>query len=505
MTSGLVHEIDAKVTARGRQKRVTFPHKLLVDYLAAWYICQQNIQDILLQSFPTLYDVKKHEELIRFCCGLMKGREEVMTYLVKVYKQARWGYSTRFYFSADFKCMESLQNECGVKYPHFVDYPSQGQSLSEVLSTAKIVKIGNLTNENYDPTLPCCADIFIIADRRWDSRVEMCGDMRTLQGHKEHISAIFLDGRPSDVMGQVSSLLPSSKLEYLRMQRCNSVPKAVVSSLAQMPQLTYLCLWRVRVSDGDVLVAAVKAWNGQSTLKVLNLFQTFLPASVCQPLLNAIAGNCPSFEVLFMNGNTLSGCLEGFLQNPPFEFRTLDVQETELQAEDIESLSAAVKAGKLENLGKLDIRNNKLSKDAITPLLKSLTTAVTAGKLQKLARLYLRDHDLSGCLTGFLKNPPPALNKFHLSRTNLQPEDIKGLATAVRDGKLQHLVVLDLGGNNLSEVALKPLLHALLNSLADRRLDLHLKEFCRNPITIAPNVHPSIDYYLPDIRKALSL
>ena len=306
MSSGLVHEIDAKVTARGRQIRVTFPHKLLMDYLAAWYLCKQNIQEIMEQELPTWRAIKKYEEVVKACCGLMKGREEVMSHIIKAYKEeikeGKWLHSMWKVADIDDEHMESFQNESGAQIQHFVVYPKCGRPLSEVLNTAKLVVIYYLADSvgEYDPTLPCNADIVII--QHYMTLLHMNEDMRTLQRYRDHIIAIHLEGWPDDQMEHVSSLMLSSSLAYLSISNEYEHStmdidqlKIIISSLAQMPQLMYLYLdanTYLSVSGssdkvnlvGDLLLAAVKAWNGQSRLRVLYLWGNHLPVSVCRPL-----------------------------------------------------------------------------------------------------------------------------------------------------------------------------------------------------------------------------
>ena len=478
LTSGLVHEIDAKVTARGRQKRVAFPHMLLMNYLAAWYLCKQNILENLYQAFPTWKIVKKHEELVRVCCGLMKGKEEVITHLVEVCKEAikegNWIYGDSYPTLTDDEHMMSFQNECGIEKPYFVVYPpccevpafrrlpgvydpAHGRSLSEVLNTAKIVEITDLslTGENGELTLPCNADIVIYLNRdiNYSAHAEhlesdFISTLSALKMHvalrtsRDHIMAITVG--PGYICQNVSSLLPSSSLVNL----CCSLQEDVVKSLAKMPHLTHLALCRNATqvsslsSHADLFANAVKAWKGKSKLKELDLDNNDLPMSVCRPLLAAIAANCPCLEVLDMGHNTLHGCLAGFMQNPPPALRAMDLQSTDLQAEDMQSLAAAATAGKLQHLEILNLGNNSMS----------------------------------GCLTGFLQNPPAQLKQFSLSGTRPSPEDIESLTAAVKAGKLQHLEALNLGNYNLDkcETEVLPLVHALQTTLGDRKLFLNL-------------------------------
>ena len=364
-----------------------------MDYLAAWYLCRatQNIEESLKQAFPAWDDLEKHEEVVRACCGLMKGREEVVMHVINVLKvllkqEMIYWYSYR-------GTMSSLQNECGIQTPLFVRYPSCGHPLSQVLNNAKLVVIDDLTGEEYDDALPCNADIVI--DIRLDKYIKNTlrtqvnsGVMRTLQRHRDHIIAIHLVQGSQDVMKQMSSLLPSSSLGCLYMKYCY-LSEEVVNSLAEMPELIHLEIWESQLegggsslsSHGDHLLSAIKAWNGHSKLRGLTLIGNNLPLPVCRPLLVAIAGNCPCLEELDMILNTLSGCLFGFLQNPPPALRKLDLWYTDLQAEDMESLAAAVTEGKLQHLEELNLIGNKLSEAAMTPLLQALLNTLGDRKL----------------------------------------------------------------------------------------------------------------------------
>ncbi len=469
-----------------------------MDYLAAWYICRstQNIEESLKQAFPTWDDLRKHWEVVRACCGLMRGREEVIMHVINLLRErlVEQFDPILVYGFYNMMMMSSLQKKCGIEPALFVKYPSCGRTLSQVLNTAKLVVIENLTGEEYDEDLPCNADIVICypdLDKYSDNVTALVNSRvrRTLQRHRDHIIVIHLEHESQDVMEQMSSLLPSSSLGYLHMEHCY-LSKELMNSLAEMPQLTYLrisgsqltfrdicmiLIWPREgestslATQGDLLLAAIKAWNGNSKLLIFNLNFNFLPVSVCHPLLVAIAANCPHLEELDMRLNDLSGCLAGFLQNPPPALRELCLMGTDLQAEDIKSLAATVKGGKLQHLEVLNIGVNKLST----------------------------------ILGIFLQNPPPALRQLNLRKTQLQVKDMESLVAAVTEGKLQHLEVLDLRNNMMSEAAVTPLLHALLNTPGDRKLTLKVSGGFG--IIIAPSENKSADHYLHQIRQDLSV
>ncbi len=445
-----------------------------MDYLAAWYICKQDIQEHLNQAFPTYDDALTHGEIIRACITLMKGREEVIIHLIDVLKlkikQHGWDDTEKY-------TMSSLQTEYGIEKPYFAVYPSCGQYLSDILCTAKLVVIEELTGKEYDASLPCNADIIInlknLGEYEKDITTLQKGPgMTTLQRHRDHIIAIHMKCGNPEMSQLMSSLLHSSPLGYLHIYQCYLLKEAI-NSFRQNPELTFLEIIRSNpygsnnslVTHGDLLVSAIKSWNGHSKLRVLNLSWNYLPVSVCSPLLIAIARNCPCLEKLNMGFNSLSGCLGGFLQNEPSVFekvamlawlskrpspvlslRKLFLWEADLQADDIKSLTAASTEGTLQHLEGLYLQKNKLSEDVMTLLLHGLAASVTAGKLQ-------------------------------------------------------HLGELDLWDNELSEAALTPFIHALLNSLGDRKLKLGLRY--ASSMIIAPSEHKSADHYLKQIRREL--
>ncbi len=100
----------------------------------------------------------------------------------------------------------------------------------------------------------------------------------------------------------------------------------------------------------------------------------------------------------------------------------------------------------------VDIQRVGLSKSE----LQSLTKAIRAGKLLQLKQLDLRSNILSGCLKDLFGGPGhpgfPSLKRLDLHNTDLNQEDVESLSAAVRAGKLPQLKELNLGFNDLSDM-----------------------------------------------------
>ena len=118
----------------------------------------------------------------------------------------------------------------------------------------------------------------------------------------------------------------------------------------------------------------------------------------------------------------------------------------------------------------------------------------------------MSENTLSGCLAGFLQNPPPVLRKLNLMGTHLQTEDMESLTAAVTAGKLQHLEEMILLDHHLSHAALVQLLHALLKTFGDRKLTFTIiydYHGITQGIIIIPSEHTLFYNYLQQIEQEL--
>ena len=197
-----------------------------------------------------------------------------------------------------------------------------------------------------------------------------------------------------------------------------------------------------------------------------------IPQSLGRSFTEALS-HCTMLTNLLLGGNHLRNCVADLFSGPGFQFLyQLSLHYTGLSKEDIGSLSAAVRDGKLPRLGALNLSLNAFT-DCVADLfdhpgfqsidtldlnntklnatdLKSLSQAVTEGKLSSLENLILSDNVLAGFMGQLLSSNLLSLVELKLKNAELGGDDITDISKAVREGKLPNLETLQLSGNILT-------------------------------------------------------
>ncbi len=318
--------------------------------------------------------------------------------------------------------------------------------LSEVIHSAQLVYVKDLKDQqgidgqSCDATLH--ADIVLDLSSPIRNPMKMGGSLRTLQKCKPQILGIRLALFDPVTVNQVCSLLPSSSLSAFHMMI--GVSKEVVEVLSEMPQLTDLAFNMIWPRHEGIeglrgLKDVVISWRGQSRLRTLNLSVNHLPSRICKPLLRAVAANCRDLEEVQLNFNDLAGCLVGFLQDPPPQLRRLEVNRTGLTRNDVKSLTAAFREGKLQKLYLLNIQDNYIDEEVLSELLHALLEAWSDQRIctlfwSTMSETYRADWErrLSGrCIRSICiidphlddQKSPNDLLRYYLSRKPEMSED----------------------------------------------------------------------------------
>ncbi len=209
------------------------------------------------------------------------------------------------------------------------------------------------------------------------------------------------------------------------------------------------------------------------SIESIHLRQCHLREVELQSLGNAVCeGKLPRLVTLSLDQNILTGCLGNLLVGPDHlrftSLKKLDLGDTHLNREDMESLNKAITGGKLPQLTVLNLRLNTLTgcmsslmggPDSVgfTSLkeldlgdshpnredMESLSKAITGGKLPQLTELNLSNNTLTGCMSSLMGGPDSvgftSLKELQLYNTDLNREDMESLNKAITGGKLPQL------------------------------------------------------------------
>ncbi len=105
------------------------------------------------------------------------------------------------------------------------------------------------------------------------------------------------------------------------------------------------------------------------------------------------------------------------------------------------------------------------------PIPGSLMTALC--KCTKLLSLALQSCNLYGNLSVLMASPPQ-LRELHLDGCSLCGADVDHITEAIRDGRLNHLLMLNINFNHVGEEAVGSLLEALISTRPHTQIKLHL-------------------------------
>ncbi|XP_026107233.1 NACHT, LRR and PYD domains-containing protein 3-like [Carassius auratus] len=322
-----------------------------------------------------------------------------------------------------------------------------------------------------------------------------------LRSNPEHLRVLDLSGNKlrdssmkheGDLGVMLSGVLqnPLCKLEKLVLSKCGLTDEgcaALTSALRSNPEhLRVLDLSGNKLGDSSMKLLSVVLANPQCKLEKLGLSKCGLADGGCAALTSALRSNPEHLRELDLSGNKLrdSGVmLSDVIQNPLCKLEILQLSDCGLTGEGCAALTSALRSNP-EHLRELDLSENKPGDSSMKFL--SAVLANPHCKLEKLglsdcgitkegcAALasalrsnpgHLRELDLSGNklgssvekhLSAVLANPHCKLEILGLRDCGVTSTGCAVLASALRSNP-EHLRYLDLSGNKLSQLVLKPL------------------------------------------------
>ncbi len=368
---------------------LTFQHRLLQEFTAAYYLCQQVLKDgpsFLNSAIPDWDCIMKQKEVILFVCGRLRKLNKGATIVDHVARSIA-EHLNRTLESGDSleicsrTSIRIFQEEADLPKlnKYFSIYPECGGQAKDILAQSEFVLFNangiktDRDGASVDLGLPpdnVIGKIIItdVSERFFD------GLMKMLDKHKDCVQAILFNHwrelRLSP--GLQLSLLPSS-LRTLQLAGCcindEENCELLGTALKGMSHLTRLELMGNKmVQHGAFIVEALEATADHSKLRHLDLRENFLPEEVSAVLLSALTGHT-QLQNLLLGCNHLTGCVANLMQSPPPSIRAFYLDACSLNADDIRSISSAIQQGKLSQIESLNINENEISKVDLQPLL----------------------------------------------------------------------------------------------------------------------------------------
>ena len=179
----------------------------------------------------------------------------------------------------------------------------------------------------------------------------------------------------------ISYIVAHGNLKQLLLRHCRISTMAldfILPLLSSYKELTHLDLCENNLAAcGHHVAEFILAWGDKPALKELDLGHCSMTKEACMELMLAL-GNCKSLTRLNMAGNSIQGCLNGFLPHPHeglHSLQELNISQTGLNRDDLLHLAQLLK-NKLSCLSHLDLGNNSLHRigDTLVELVQSCIT-----------------------------------------------------------------------------------------------------------------------------------
>ncbi len=383
---------------------LTFQHRLLQEFTAAYYICQQVIHEpdegsaFLKRVIPDWDCITKQGiEVILFICNLLKKSEKSAVMVDHV------GNCIAEHLNQKLESGESLIKSCSptaisdeskhvrligilqeeVGLPklnkNFSIYPECGHLLKDVLAESQMALFnGVITDQNAALVdlgpFPDNVNAKVIIT---NVTVKFCNQlMKMVESHRDCIQAILLNRLSVNFSpGLQLSSLPCS-LRHLELVQCFINEKWSCEQLGiALKDMVHLTRLNLRHNDmrqhGVHIAKALEAMASKSKIQHLNLSLNYFPIDMSSVLLSTLTKHTQLRE-LDLSVNTLEGCVPSLMQSPPPSLSMLDLNTCELNADDIRSISFALQQGKLLQIESLNVKGNGLSESdaAVQPLLQ---------------------------------------------------------------------------------------------------------------------------------------
>ncbi len=353
---GLLFGEDVDATTIDFPEVLSFQHKLIQEYLAAIYITENLKLDpperVLADALSTWEKIGNHREVVLFACGMLATTDaspltnhvaKVLSELIQ--KQINEGedLSNISYSSVGISLLHAFQKEAGTPLtsPYICEYPRCGRPLAEVLAHTKLAVI---TDVDKNDALQINASIGqIILD---------------IEG---------MSGKLFESMWQALHSVPVANVTALYLYEVKIANRA---NLRHFSQLKHLSMQDADVSELEDLVLSINSWGPQPLLTFCGIWgeQQKIPTALVTALTK-----CTHLRDLSLLELNLHDTLSILMASPPPELRELVLHDCNLNAEDINYMTQAIREDRLTKLKELNIESNPIGEAALDSMLEVIS------------------------------------------------------------------------------------------------------------------------------------
>ncbi len=350
---GLLFGEDLNATTDDLPEVLSFQHKLIQEMLAAYYIADQAAKKrqgrpkkgnttkipFLDTAFPTWECAQKHQEVIRFSCGLLSktatGAKPLIDHvasLLACHIRAQLNEGSEEALSDSLRLHDSFQKEgCLSEVNEYLcEYPACGRPLGEVLTKIKLAVIRGLDIDNDD----------VVNVNQWSADIILHLHCKRITEDSKKLWN-GLESSRGNLLGWTLDDCEIGKNKFEDMIKS-------IDKMSSDPQLRYAYF--------DIL--------------------EHIPSS-----LPAFLQKCRHLRYLYMGGLDPSSQISVFLRDMPKSLRVLCLPRSRLGPEDVDLITDSVRNNKLPQLRELDIEDNPVGKGAVRSLLEAFhSLAMNKGK-----------------------------------------------------------------------------------------------------------------------------